>query len=210
MKTILFFLLLTMLVGMRPIEVPLTVSPTVVSCKMLNGQDRPFPCEFKIHTIWFMGKNNEVLAKSTANDQFIKLPKSKAISSTTSSQGGSLTYYVSVDFSRINKATFETKTYTLSKATGNDPISPGETTAINKAIEVSPNLPAPFIRPERIAFKLQLSYGSSGSEASFFTPIQLIQLENPVTFAKMPKEINQYRNRAEAWRTMKLVGDFNN
>ena len=68
MKTILFFLLLTMLVGMRPIEVPLTVSPNAVSCKMLNGKDRPFPCEFKIHTIWFMGKNNEVLAKSTAND----------------------------------------------------------------------------------------------------------------------------------------------
>lgn len=209
MKALIFFLLLTGLVGMRPTTVPPTDNPTLNTCKTEDGKDRPFPCEFEIHTIWFMGKNNEVLAKSTANDQLLTLPMSKAVSSTTSQKSGSLTYNVSIDFSRISKASFTPRFYTLSQSTGAKPISPGETTLIQKLTQISAALPPPSIRPNRIMFPLQLYYGtsSSGNDPSLTAPIQLMQLENPVTFANL-SQLHYMRDRAEAWRTMSLIVDF--
>ncbi len=159
--------------------------------------------------MWFMGKNNEVLAKSTANGQTISLPRSKVVTSTTIAQGGSLLYNVSIDFRRVNKPSFPASTYTLSKASITDPISPGETSAVDKAISVSPELPPPGIRPNRVLFKLQLNYSGTGSGTTLIAPVQLIELENPVTFGKMPKSVNHFRDRAEAWRTMMVSVKFN-
>jgi hypothetical protein len=171
-----------------------------VNCKMLNGQDRPYPCEFQIFTIYYMGQNNEVLATSTANGQTISLPKSKAISNTVNGQYGSLFYNVSVDFRRVSTPSFATPTYRLTRASITDPISPGETTVIDSTITVSPNLSDPTIRPNRVMFKLQLNYyASSGQSPTLAAPIQLLMLENPVTYAKMTKPTYQHdRDRAEA------------
>jgi len=180
------------------------------SCKMLNGQDRPYPCEFQIATIYFMGQNNEVLATSTANGQPVSLPKSKAISQTTNTSGGSLFYNVSVDFRRVNTPSFATSTYRLTKSSITDPISPGETSVVDSTIIVSPNLPPPYIRPNRVMFKLQLNYAASASQPPFLiAPIQLLMLENPVTYAKMTKPTYHHdRDRAEAWRTMQVSVNF--
>lgn len=205
MKTFVFFLSLTVLVGMRPTTVMSTSDPVLNACKTEDGNDRPFPCEFQIHTIWLMGKNNEVLAKSTANGQVLKLPMSKAVSSTTSSNGGSLVYKVSIDFSRINKASFTPPFYTLSQSTITKPISPGETTLIQKLTQISAALPPPFARPNRITFPLKLYYATSsfGNDPSLIAPLQLMQLENPVTFAKL-SQLHYLQDRAEAWRTLSL------
>ncbi|MFD2574376.1 hypothetical protein ACFSUS_27320 [Spirosoma soli] len=180
------------------------------NCKMLNGQDRPYPCEFQLYTIYFMGQNNEVLATSTANSQVISLPKSKAISHTVNAYGGSLFYNVSVDFRRVNTPSFATSTYRLTRASITDPISPGETTVVDSTITVSPNLPNPMIRPNRVMFKLQLNYATSGGQSpALIAPIQLLMLENPVTYAKMTKPTYHHdRDRAEAWRTMQVSVNF--
>ena len=155
-----------------------------------------------------MGAGAQVVGKLTANGQSLKLPKSKAVSSTVSSSpagGGSLVYNVSIDFTRINKASFPTSVYTLSQSNGTEHISPGETKPIKQDINVSPTLPPPFIRPNRVMFKLQLNYGPDGV---LFSPPQLFQIENPVTFAKLSKDLHEFRDRAEAWRTMVLQVDL--
>ena len=206
MKTLALFSVLALLIGTRPATNP---APTATACKMLDGKDRPVPCEFRINTVWFMGKNNEVLAKSTDN-AFVGgpstvLPASKAVSSTDiGSNGIAFIYNVSVDFTRINTPlpSASTPAYTLSKSTVQDPISPGETSPINSAIKVSPNLPPPGIRPNRVLFKLQLNYDKLNK--SLIAPIQLIQFENPVTFGQLSK-LHHYRDRAEAWRTLQLA-----
>ena len=156
-----------------------------------------------------MGKNNEVLAKGTTNGQFLKLPVSKAVSGTTSSIGGTLIYNVSIDYSRINKPSFTPPFYTLSMSTVTEPSSPGETKLISKMEKVSPALPPPFTRPSRVTFPLQLNYGGSGNDKSLSTPPQLFQIENPVTFSKLTGTVHFFRDRAEAWRTVNLVVDFN-
>ena len=207
MKTLTLFSVLALLVGTRPATNPVDPAPTATACKMLDGKDRPFPCEFKINTVWFMGKNNEVLAKSTDN-AFIGgpstvLPASKAVSSKDiGSNGIAFFYNVSVDFTRINTPSASTPAYTLSKSQVTDPISPGETSPINSAIKVSPNLPPPGIRPNRVLFKLQLNYDKLNKTVQ--APIQLIQVENPVTFGQLSK-LHHYRDRAEAWRTLQLT-----
>ncbi|WP_128548126.1 hypothetical protein [Larkinella soli] len=194
----------------NPFSDPTPVRVASTPCQMLNGQDRPYPCEFTIATIYFMGKNNEVLAQSTANGQVIKLPKSKAVSQTVLEQGGSLFYNVSVDFRRINKASFATPAYRLTRSSITDPISPGETTIVNNAIQVGPELPDPNVRPNRVMFKLQLNYANSpGSSPTLIAPIQLLMLENPVTYDKMTKPTYHHdRDRAEAWRTFQMSVSF--
>jgi hypothetical protein len=212
MKTIVLILLLTGLLASRPLPLisSLDAGPITNPCKTILGKDRPYPCEFQIETIFFMGKNNEVLAKSTANSQTVTLPKSKAVINTPSGQGGYLTYKVAVDFKRINKASFPTNTYTLSEATlSTTPISPGETTDVNTSIKVSPNLPSSdFIRPNRVMFDLQLTYSGTGNNAILVAPIlQLLMFQNPATYAKL-SGLQQYRDRSEAWRTMQVSVNF--
>ncbi|GAB3324741.1 hypothetical protein GCM10027299_22150 [Larkinella ripae] len=211
MKTTLLFVLLTSLVDFcsssliitKPIKLP-------TPCQMLNGQNRPYACEFEITAIHFMGQNNEVLATSTANGQVIQLPKSKAVSTSTIAQGGSLFYNVSVDFRRINKPYFPTASYTLSKSSITDPISPGETSVVDNTIQVSSELPQPYVRPNRVMFKLQLNYATSQGQSPFLVaPTQLVMLENPVTYAKMTKPTYHHdRDRAEAWRSFQLSVKF--
>ncbi len=121
-------------------------------------------------------------------------------------------YNVSIDFRRINTPSTATAAYTLSKANITNPISAGETQVVNDQIKVSPNLPQPGIRPNRILFNIALNYGKSQGDPNpqLIAPIQLLQLENPVTFAKLAKakETNQFRDWAEAWMTFSVSVDF--
>lgn len=187
-----------------------TLAPLTNECKTITGKSKPYLCEFEILTLWFMGKNGEVLGKITQTEKSIKLPQSQALSSSVNTSGGTLFYNVSVDFQRINKPSFTTSTYTLSKANITDPISQGETTEIDKLIKVSPNLPPANIRPNRVMFKLALNYAKSMNDPNpvLVAPIQLLQIENPVAFAQLPKDINHYRDRAEAWITFTTSVDF--
>ncbi|MEZ0610575.1 hypothetical protein ACAW74_18820 [Fibrella sp. WM1] len=211
MKYILALLLFVGLLASRPNPAPRVATDDIITnpCKTIDGKDRPYPCEFQLHTIWFMGKNNEVLAQSSAQTQVVKLPKSKAVSSTSSPQGGTLYYNVSVDFSRINKPSFPTTTYTLSQATlSTTPMTAGEKSSLLTDIVVSPSLPPPFARPNRVTFKLQLNYAGSGSATTLVAPVpKLLMLENPVTYAKL-SNLPQYRDRTEVWRILQVSVDF--
>ncbi|GAB3936693.1 hypothetical protein [Larkinella terrae] len=209
MKSVLLFTLLASVLDLC--SNPFPVSPNIVlptPCKMIDGKNRPYACEFEILNINFIGANNEILAKSTGNGQYIKLPKSKAISSSLITNGGSLFYTVSVSFRRINRASFSTDAYTLSKSSITDPISPGETSVVDNTIKVGANIPDPLIRPNWVTFTMQLNYSTSG-QPTLVAPPQLLMLENPVTYAKMTKPTYHHdRDRAEAWRTFQLSVNF--
>ncbi len=180
-----------------------------VHCKMINGQQRPFDCEFEILTLWFMGKNGEVLGKVTPKSTSIVLPQSKADSShTTTGGGGGLYYRVSVDFKRINTPSFATKSYTISTATVDYPISPGELTDIKKGLVLSPTIPPPTIRPNRIQFQLHISYYNAGGQLTINAPVKYLHIANPITFPKKDINSNQYRDRAEAWIAFYTSVDF--
>ncbi|QDK80386.1 hypothetical protein EXU85_17960 [Spirosoma sp. KCTC 42546] len=211
MKSSLLLFLIPALFAMKAAPASETaVAPLTNGCKTITGKPKPYPCEFDLLTLWFIGKNGEVLGKITQTEKSIKLPQSKALSSSVNTSGGTLFYNVSVDFRRIHKPSFITSTYTLSKASITDPISPGETTEIDKLIKVSPNLPPATIRPNRVMFKLALNYGTSANDPNpvLIAPIQLLQLENPTAFTQLPKDINHYRDRAEAWITFIASVDF--
>ena len=207
MKIILFALLLTGLIASRPTTE--LAPPVPVSCKMNNGQPRPFPCEFQIQTVFFLGKNNEVAGSITPANTSVKLPKSKAIKVIHSTSGDSYFYTVSLDFKRINTPSFSPKPnpipgpvlvtgfYEIGTSTVSSPISPGEVIIVKK-VNVSPELPPPGVRPVRVAFPLQLNY-STGSNATIVAPVQYLQIKNPITFTKLPSSTNLYRDRSEAW-----------
>lgn len=76
-----------------------------------------------------------------------------------------------------------------------------------KKIDVGPNVPEPGLRPNRIAFTLQLNY-ATGSGATIIAPTQYVQIKNPVTFTKFSNAINLYRDRAEAWITFSTSVDM--
>lgn len=157
--------------------------------------------------MFILGKNNEVVGKITPTSTSAKLPKSKAVKVTHSSAGDSYFYNVSLDFRRINAPSFSPKPalfpglktgfYEVGTSTVSSPISPGEVSVV-KTVDVSPALPVPGIRPNRVAFPLQLNY-TTGSGATIVAPVQYVQIRNPITFTKFPNSINQYRDRAETW-----------
>ncbi len=216
MKIALFILFLTSLIASRPGIAPAPPVPT--PCKMNNGQPRPFPCEFQIQTVYFLGKNNEVAGTITPMNTSVKLPKSKAVKIIHSTSGDSYFYNVSLDFKRINTPSFLPKPnpipgptvatgfYEVGTSTVTSPISPGEVLIVKK-IDVSPELPKPGIRPTRVGFTLQLNY-ATGSNATIVAPVQYLQIKNPITFTKFPPATNLYRDRAEAWITFDVRVDL--
>ncbi len=218
MKKVIGLLLLVALSASRssPI-VDAPVAPMTVPCKMNNGQERPFPCEFQIVTIWLMGKNGEVVGKLTPGSTSVKLPKSKAESSSDSPGTQSFVYTAAVDFRRINTPSFQPKPsplttkigfYQISTSHVDYPISPGELTKVSY-VNVSPALPSPGIRPNRVSFKLQLNYAVPAGQQPFLTaPVKYLQIANPITFTKFPVSVNQYRDRAESWMAFYASVDF--
>lgn len=216
MKIGILFSLLTVLTASRSLHLLDTSAPPApISCKLSNGQERQYPCEFQIVVMYVLGKNNEVVGKITPTSTTVKLPKSKAVKLITSSAGESYVYTVSLDFRRINTPSFSPKPvppglpklafYEVGTSTVTSPISPGEVSVVKK-VDVSPNLPEPGIRPNRVLFPLQLNY-TTGSGATIVAPVQYLQVKNPITFTKFPSSINQYRDRAEAWITFKAFVD---
>ena len=184
-----------------------TAPPAPVPCTMSNGQNRPYPCEFQLQTMFILGKDNEVVGKITPGNTTVKLPKSKAVKVIHSSGGDSYFYTVSLDVKRINTPSFSPKLspirglkigfYEVGTSLVTHPISPGEVTLI-KRVDINSELPKPGVRPTRIGFTLQLNY-STGSGATLIAPVQYVQIRNPITFTKLPSSVNQYRDRAETW-----------
>lgn len=209
MKTTLLFSFLTALFSLNvtSITAPSAAPPAPVTCKMSNGQDRLFPCEFQIVTMFILGKNNEVVGKITPSSTSVKLPKSKAVKMVPSSGSESYFYNVSLDFKRINTPSFSPKPspvpglrtgfYEIGTSRVTHPISPGEVLVVKK-VDVGPNVPELGIRPNRVAFTLQLNY-TTGSGATIVAPVQYVEIRNPITFTKFPNNIHLYRDRAEAW-----------
>ncbi|GAB4002017.1 hypothetical protein GCM10028807_59650 [Spirosoma daeguense] len=216
MKTILFTLLIASLLSSRP-DLD-AVPPVPVPCKMSNGQPRLFPCEFQIQTLYFLGKNQEVVGKITPTNTTVSLPKSKAVKTIHSTGSDSYTYNVSLDFKRINTPSFSPKPntaglpplktgfYEIGRSTVSSPITPSEVTLIKK-VDVSPDMPSANSRPNRVSFTLQLNY-ATGNGAALIAPVQYIQIKNPITFTKFPASINLYRDRSEAWIAFSLGVDL--
>ncbi len=211
-------MLLSSLADSRPGTNP--APPAPIPCKMNNGQPRPFPCEFQIQTVYFLGANNEVAGKITPTNTTVKLPKSKAVKIVHSTSSDSYMYNVSLDFKRINTPSFSprptpvpgpvpaTGFYEVGMSTIDSPISPGEVIIVKK-VNVSPDLPPPGVRPVRVTFILQLNY-STGSNATIVAPVQYVQIKNPITFTKLPASANLYRDRSEAWIAFKVGVDMAN
>lgn len=216
MKTSLFAVLLASLIS--AVSIVDTAPPSPLPCKMNNGQPRPFPCEFQIQRLTFLGKNQEIVGQITPASPNVKLPKSKAVDIIHSTSGDSYLYNVSLDFRRINTASFlpkkspivgsrlQTGFYEVGTSTVGSPISPGEVVLVKK-VDVSPELPAFRSRPNRVNFMLQLNY-STGSNATIVAPVQYLQIKNPITFSKLPSSINLYRDRSEAWLAFNVGVDL--
>jgi hypothetical protein len=227
MKSLLYLALLTTLVSLRsPVPAP---NPIITNpCKLFDGKPRPFPCEFQIHSVSFVDNNGKIVAQSNADKQPIKLLLSQAGSLTlTATPGVSATapntftvtsatsaesvmramYNVRLNFTRINKPSFQTPAYALSLSDNIDPASAGQTAVVNKTIQVSPNLPPPLSKGNQVSLAIRLDFKQVNGKVILVDPTKLLLLQNPTTVIQTAKTIAHFRDRAEAWRILPLSVD---
>lgn len=173
--------------------------PTLnLPCKLTNGQDRPYACEFSFDKLEFYGKDGSLLgtAKRVSNGQPkpTPLPFTKAKSSAPAGQSGLITYTVKAYFTRRNKPAFpvdkgyQIRTCKVTSCLQSDQIS----TALS-AIK----MPSAINEKTVISFDLQWVYGKK--DGLMIGPRELY-IENDVTTTKF-KFSTQYtmRDKSEAW-----------
>ncbi|WP_375446799.1 hypothetical protein [uncultured Fibrella sp.] len=82
------------------------IPPLNLPCKMANGLDRPFACEFRFDRLDFIGNDGKLLGSVVPKKVTLTLPFGKAKKTPPAGQDGPITYAVKGYFTRINKATF--------------------------------------------------------------------------------------------------------
>ncbi|WP_093835123.1 hypothetical protein [Spirosoma endophyticum] len=142
---------------------------------------RPYPCEFTIEKLIFLGNDGSTIGEVTPTASHITLSIAKAKTNTLSGNAGSITYVVKAVVRRQNAPSFAvTSGYVLSfafvtKALQSDPrpiltATQGFPMAINQQLETS--------------FELRFNYSKSGSSVTFENGPQSFFIENDVTTTK--------------------------
>ncbi|GAB4039056.1 hypothetical protein [Spirosoma gilvum] len=84
--------------------------PTVIlPCKLHDGKDRPYPCEFAILKLVFYDTNGNKIGEATRTKPAFTLPLSKAKSAPANGVKGLVTYNVRATMTRINPPAFPPK-----------------------------------------------------------------------------------------------------
>ncbi|GAB3802004.1 hypothetical protein GCM10028819_30430 [Spirosoma humi] len=173
------------------------IPPLNLPCKLTNGKDRPYACEFSFDKLEFYGNDGSLLgtAKRVAGQpQPIQLPFTKAKKSAPAGQSGPITYTVKAYFTRRNKPAFPvSKGYQIRTCNVTYCLQSDQTSVALSAI----SMPAGINEKAVVTFDLQWIYGKK--DGLMLGPRELY-IENDVTTTKFKVSTEfTMRDKSEAW-----------
>ncbi|QMW02868.1 hypothetical protein [Spirosoma foliorum] len=186
------------------------IPPILLPCKLTNGKDRPYACEFSFDKLEFYGNDGSLLGtvKPVKGQPAITpLPFNKAKKSAPAGQGGQITYTVKAYFTRRNTPAFpvskgyQVRTCKVTSCLPSDEIS---------TVLSSVAMPAGINDQAILTFDLSWIY--SKKDGLMIGPHE-VYLENDVTTTKMSMSVQTpLRDRAEAWIDIQpsITGDPSN
>lgn len=160
-----------------------TDPPPVVSCKLNNGMDRPYPCEFTIEKLVFLANDGATLGEVMSGSPNVTLSLAKAKTNVVSGGGGSATYDVKAVVRRQNAPSFPVVSgYILSYAFVDFPLQSDSRPVISS----TQAFPMAVGSTQEVTFSLSFIYTLSGGIPSTFAVPRSFFIENDVTTTKFP------------------------
>lgn len=173
------------------------IPPLNLPCKLTNGQERPYACEFSFDKLEFYGNDGSLLGTAKpakGKSAPISLPFTKAKSSAPAGQSGPITYTVKAYFTRRNKPAFSpSKGYQIRTCKVTSCLQSDQLSTALSAI----TMPAGINDQAIITFDLQWLYGKK--DGLMIGPRELY-IENDVTTTKFKVSTDyNMRDKSEAW-----------
>jgi hypothetical protein len=172
--------------------------PTLnLPCKLTNGKDRPFACEFSFDRLEFIGNDGSVLATVKpviGQPKPTILPFDKAKKSAPSGKAGPITYTAKAYFTRRNNPSFPvTKGYQIRSCLVMACLQSDNISTLISGIQ----MPAKLLEKAVVTFDMTWTYGKK--EGMMIGPHELY-IENDVTTTKFAFNAqNTMRDKSEAW-----------
>lgn len=155
--------------------------PPVVNCKLNNGMDRPYPCEFTIEKLIFLGNDGSTLDEVTPTSANVTLSIAKAKTNVGNSSGGNATYDVKAIVRRQNAPSFAVSSgYVLSYAFVDFPLQSDSRPVITS----TQPFPMAVGSTQEVTFQLSFIYFISGGVVGTFAVPRSFFIENDVTTTK--------------------------
>lgn len=174
------------------------IPPLNLACKLTNGQNRPYACEFRFDRLEFIGNDGSLLAtvkKVSGQPAPTLLPFNKAKKSTPPGQVGPITYTAKAYFTRQNKPSFAVvKGYQIRSCLVMACLQSDNISTLISGIK----MPADVSGQAVVAFDMTWVYNKKGG-GTMIGPHELY-MENDVTTTKFPFTANvTMRDKSEAW-----------
>lgn len=155
--------------------------PQPVGCKLRNGMDRPYPCEFTIEKLIFLGNDGSTLGEVTSTSANVSLPVAKARKNSSNSMGGLATFDVKAVVRRLNAPSFPVSTgYILSYAFVTFPLQSDS----RPVLTTMQPFPMAVGATQEATFELGFVYSLSGGIPGFEYGPRTFFIENDVTTTK--------------------------
>lgn len=158
--------------------------PVTVSCKLSDGTNRPYPCEFRIEKLVFLGKDGSTLGEVTSASPTIALDVTKAKSIIAGPGGNSVaTYDVKAVVRRLNAPSFPVvKGYILSYGFSMGTLQSDPRTVVTD----TQTFPMAVGATHEALFELGFRYSTGGGKPAFESGPRTFFIENDVTTTKFP------------------------
>ena len=173
------------------------IPPLNLPCKLSNGKDRPFACEFSFDRLEFYGNDGSLLGTVKpiiGQPKPTKLPFLKAKKWAPAGAAGQITYTVKAYFTRRNKPAFPvSKGYQIRTCKVSACLQSDEISTVLSGVK----MPAGINDQAILTFDLTWLYGKKDS--MMIGPHE-IYIENDVTTTKFTfSALNTMRDKSEAW-----------
>lgn len=163
---------------------PVVTPPETVNCKLTNGADRPYPCEFRIEKLIFLAKDGSTLGEVTPTTPNVSLDitKAKTIGPTVSGNAF-VTFDVKAVVRRVNAPSFPvSKGYIISYTFVEGPLQSDPRSVVTATQPFGMAVGA----TQEALFELGFLYSMSGSKPAFQSGPRMLFIENDVTTTKFP------------------------
>ncbi|GAB4008485.1 hypothetical protein GCM10028808_14710 [Spirosoma migulaei] len=173
------------------------IPPLNLPCKLTDGKDRPYACEFSFDKLEFYGNDGSLLGtvKPVKGQPAITLlPFYKAKKSAPAGQGGLITYTVKAYFTRRNTPAFPVgKGYQIRTCKVTACLPSDEISTVVSGVAMPAGL------NDQAILTFDLSWIYSKKDGLMIGPHE-VYLENDVTTTKFTTSVQTpLRDRAEAW-----------
>lgn len=156
--------------------------PSVVNCQLSNGMNRPYPCEFTIEKLIFLGNDGSTLGEITPAMSTVNLSVAKAKINSISGSNGRATYDVKGIIRRQNAPSFTVSSgYILSYAFVDLTALQSDPRPVITSTQL---FPMSIGSTQEISVELSFNYSTSGSSVNTEVVPRSFFIENDVTTTK--------------------------